>query len=74
MSIGTKIKAARMRAGVTLRELAERIGCDNGGLSRIESPTSNPTWATIERIAEGLGMTTTELLAPLSEESTERAA
>ena len=49
------LKAAREAAGISLRELETQTGIGRGNLSRLESGTSNPTLATLQRYAEAIG-------------------
>lgn len=48
---------ARKNAGLTQKELADRIGADKGYISRIERGITVPTVSTLYRIAAAMGMT-----------------
>ncbi|MDL2299671.1 helix-turn-helix domain-containing protein [Bacteroides sp. OttesenSCG-928-E20] len=48
---------ARKNAGLTQKELAERIGADKGYISRIERGLTVPTVATLYRIVSAMGLT-----------------
>ncbi|MFC1551723.1 helix-turn-helix domain-containing protein [Candidatus Latescibacterota bacterium] len=50
-----QIIRARIAAGLTQKELAERIGTQQSNVSRIESGNSNPSMAVLKRIAEATG-------------------
>ena len=50
-----QIIRARIAAGLTQKELAERIGTRQSNVSRIENGNSNPSIATLKRIAEATG-------------------
>ena len=51
-----RFKAAREAQGLTLAEVAERMGIDPPALSRLETgKTLNPTLATLHKWAEALG-------------------
>jgi DNA-binding XRE family transcriptional regulator len=51
-----RFKAAREAQGLTLVEVAERMGIDPPALSRLETgKTLNPTLATLHKWAEALG-------------------
>ena len=52
MTIAFSIAAARMRAGLTQEELAERLGTRQSVVSRWESAKSRPSTTSMERIAE----------------------
>lgn len=53
--IGAKLAKARIEAGVTQRELAERTGVHQAVISRVEQGRANPTIGLLEDIAAGLG-------------------
>lgn len=53
--ITRKIVEARMEEGLTQAQLAERCGMRAANLSRLENGNGNPSVATLERIAKGLG-------------------
>lgn len=46
---------ARISAGLTQKELAERIGTQQSNVSRIENGNANPSIDTLKRIAEATG-------------------
>lgn len=50
-----KIVEARMEEGLTQAELAERCGMRAANLCRLENGNGNPSVATLDRIARGLG-------------------
>ncbi|MBS5450045.1 MAG: helix-turn-helix transcriptional regulator [Coriobacteriia bacterium] len=50
-----EIAFERERAGLTQKELAERIGMRQGNLSRLENGNGNPSIDTLAKIARGLG-------------------
>lgn len=50
------IREIRLGLTLTQEEVAHDAGITPGSLSRIESCRSNPTWTTVERIAEALGV------------------
>lgn len=47
---------ARIRNGITQQQLADLTGINQADISRFERGFSNPSLATIKRLAEGLGM------------------
>jgi DNA-binding XRE family transcriptional regulator len=56
LNVLARFKAARESQGLTLVELAERMGIDPPALSRLETgKTLNPTLATLYKWAEALG-------------------
>jgi len=46
---------ARRRQGLTQRQLAERTGVNQSEISDIERGQANPTFGTLQRLANGLG-------------------
>lgn len=60
--LGLRIKAARLRAGLTLEQLAERTAVSRAMISRIERGESSPTAALLVKLGSGLGLTMSALL------------
>lgn len=52
------LREARLKAGLTQAELAERIGTTQSAVARLESPGANPRFETLERalLATGHGL------------------
>ncbi|MCC6681155.1 MAG: helix-turn-helix transcriptional regulator [Phycisphaeraceae bacterium] len=51
------LKAERERCGISLGQLAKRCGIDKSRLSKLENDiNANPTFATLQRIAEAIGV------------------
>ncbi|MBV8956736.1 MAG: helix-turn-helix domain-containing protein, partial [Solirubrobacterales bacterium] len=50
LSASDEIRYARIRAGITQRELARRLGTTQSAIARLESANSNPTVATLQRV------------------------
>jgi transcriptional regulator with XRE-family HTH domain len=55
----------RLRAerGLSQQAISSLVGLTMGTWAKLERAESNPTWTTVRTIAEGLGMTITELAA-----------
>ncbi len=51
------LKSAREAAGISLRELEQRLKVPRGNLSRLENGRTNPTVATLKRYATAIGKT-----------------
>ena len=60
--LGRDLKAARLRAGLTQRELATRAGVALAFLAQIESGASNPDLRMIGALAKAVGRAACELL------------
>lgn len=48
---------ARNKTGMTQKELAEKTGITQADISRLENGNANPSLKTLQRLAEGMGMT-----------------
>lgn len=59
------LRRARHTAGLTQRELARRAGTSQSVVARIESGTTSPTAATLERLLAAAGFELRVELAPL---------
>lgn len=60
--LGERVRALRRGSGLTLNELAERAGVSRAMLSKVERAEKNPTLVVAARVAEGLGVTLTQLI------------
>lgn len=56
MNYGANIKAARKAAGLTQKQLAERLGISFVNISQLENNQRTPNMATLQRIADALGI------------------
>ena len=56
-SIIQAIIDARKSTGMTQKDLAEKTGITQGDISRLETGSANPSLKTLQRLAEGMGMT-----------------
>ncbi len=48
---------ARKSSGMTQKQLSERTGIAQGDISKLENGSANPSVKTLQRLAEGMGMT-----------------
>lgn len=62
VSIGTKIKALRLKAGMTQIQLAQAAGILQGVLTRYETDKKTPSAPRLAAIARALGTTVEDLL------------
>ena len=60
--LGARVKELRRRRGLTLKDLAERAGVSRAMISKVERGEKNPTLVVAAKVAEGLGVTISELL------------
>jgi transcriptional regulator with XRE-family HTH domain len=63
VSLGAAARAIRLERDLTQEEVADRSGLHATWISRFEAGTINPTWNTVVRLAQGLGLTPEELAA-----------
>ncbi len=55
LQIGARLKHARLLAGVRMRELADKVGCTEGMVSKIENARVVPSLPMLQRLVEALG-------------------
>ncbi|MCA1716898.1 MAG: helix-turn-helix domain-containing protein [Actinobacteria bacterium] len=60
--LGARVKEFRRRRGLRLEDLAERAGVSRAMISKVERGEKNPTLVVAAKVAEGLGVTFSELL------------
>jgi transcriptional regulator with XRE-family HTH domain len=73
-SFGSKVKAYRLRSGLTQLELELNIESASGSISKIENNQTNPTKETLIKIADALSLSTMDkqhLITDLYSEPTE---
>lgn len=61
MTTGQRIKAARMKAGLTQKELGAKLGVSESFIAQYETDKRNPKIETLEKIACALGVHPGEL-------------
>jgi transcriptional regulator with XRE-family HTH domain len=54
-SFAARLKALRGKAGLTQAQLAHRAGLHLGAVFKIEQGKREPTWETVQALAEALG-------------------
>ena len=54
--LGENLAKARDTVGMTQRQVAEETGIYQADISKIERGLANPSVATLQRLAEGMGM------------------
>ncbi len=54
--LGANFTKAREQAGLTQKELSEKVGIYQADISKIERGKANPSLQTLKRLAEGIGM------------------
>lgn len=69
LRIGVRLKHARKVMGLRLRELAERAGCSESFLSKIENNKVNPSLRMLHRIVTELNFSIGEILSQDIEEN-----
>lgn len=64
-SIVGELIAARMRAGLTQHQMAERMGTTQSAIARLEGGQRTPSMNTVQRYAEAAGCKAVVKLVPL---------
>lgn len=64
MTTGERIKAARIKANMDQKQLAEALGCKVPFISQYEHDRRNPKIETLKRIADAIGCSVYELMDP----------
>ena len=54
MELGRELKHARIKRGVTQRELARRVQLSTIFIAKIEAGERMPSWETLERMSQAL--------------------
>jgi transcriptional regulator with XRE-family HTH domain len=67
-AIGSSVRRARRRSGMSTRELAQRASLSQPFLSNIENGRSSPSVATLYKLAAALGIGATDLLPASADE------
>ena len=60
--LGVRVRELRGRRGLTLEALAERSGVSRAMISKLERGEKNPTLVVAAKLAEGLGVTLSQLV------------
>jgi transcriptional regulator with XRE-family HTH domain len=60
--LGNNLKRIRNKKAITQGDIARSLGVSRGFVSNIENGKTNPTLATIARLANAIGVTSDELL------------
>ena len=68
MSLGTRIRDARQRRGLSQEKVAELVGVSRQAVAKWESGQSAPSTENLLRLAEVLGTTADLLMAPTEPE------
>lgn len=61
-NLGTNLREARKRLGLTQEQVAQRSGVHSTEISRIEAGKRDPQISTVRRLAKALGMKPGQLL------------
>jgi transcriptional regulator with XRE-family HTH domain len=63
LALGLAVKARRRELGITQEALANDTDLHQRWISNVENGKRNPSYASLRRLAEGLRLSTSELLA-----------
>ena len=73
ITTGEKIRIARTKAGLSQGELADRLDVTRSLIGQYERGVRNPKPSTLQRIADALGISVTELLPESADQTPEEA-
>lgn len=60
--LGQNLKRIRMKKGISQNAIAKTLGIDRSFITNIENGKTNPTLATIAKLAEAIGVSPDKLL------------
>ncbi len=60
--LGENLKRIRTQKGISQGDIARALGIDKGFISNIENGKTNPTLATISKLAKAIGESSDKLL------------
>lgn len=63
MNVGERIRAARKQAGMTLEDVADKLGIKNQSVAQWETGKRKPKYETLQRIADALHVPIKSLLS-----------
>lgn len=61
-ALGAAVKSRRLELGLTQEQLSLRSDLHQRWISNVETGVRNPSYGSLRRLAEGLELTTSELL------------
>ena len=64
MTTGELIRSARLRAGYSQKELAQRLGLASSSIARWETDTVEPGFSTLRRVLQACGFDIPPVLVP----------
>jgi transcriptional regulator with XRE-family HTH domain len=62
-ALGRAVQAIRAETGISQVQLSENTGLMQSWISHVEHGRRNPSWSNVVRLAEGLGVSVSELAA-----------
>ena len=71
--LGRQIRHWRLVQGLTLRDMAELVGCSESLLSKIENDRTTPSLSTLHKIAVALGLSISDIFGSGESETVTRA-
>jgi transcriptional regulator with XRE-family HTH domain len=71
VKVGVRLKHTRMLMGMSLKEVANKAGVTEGYLSKIENDVSQPSFASLHRIVQALGINMSALFASAHQADTD---
>ncbi len=73
LKLGRHLRHWRLVKGLTLRDMAQKAGCSESLLSKVENDRATPSLSTLHKVATVLGTNLSDLLGPGESEVVTRA-
>jgi transcriptional regulator with XRE-family HTH domain len=61
-TFGSRLRALREKAGLSLEQLAQRAGMHKFGVAKLERGDREPSWASVQALARALGVKCDEFM------------
>jgi transcriptional regulator with XRE-family HTH domain len=74
LALGQAVKARRQELGLTQEQLDLRTDLHQRWISNVENGKRNPSYASLRRLADGLGLSASELIARAEQVESDGAA
>jgi len=65
--VGQRVKECRKQQGLTLKQLAQKVGCTQSYISQLEKGVTRPSLSMLGKLAEALGINVVDLLSDPSD-------
>ena len=70
---GPRLKELREKAGLTQKEVGEKVGVSTNTVARLERGENTPSWPTVVALAQALGVSCEDFMKEPEPQPTEKA-